>query len=345
MDWREEMLRLTVLYRMLECGDEIPVNTMGTDYSFIERTLEALHADGCLEISSNQELWIPTARGREFRDKMVEMFDHALKFEIFGQVRLERHLSEEESEDGALVFHQLYDPRFQDPNPGEQGVEDMRLAMMSFLAHEMGQDAEWKANVSLPLDPRRIVFLQKLSDGELRGDIWFDLRLGTFFDKVDEIVDSAFKWTDLGDGASDVMKDLYTAGMLEQRKRDGCECSGCGTPLAAFETDAKESGEELRECPNPDCRADFNPPGPDGDEYECPNCQTGVGTLDHLCRGCGAVLDFSRPPGTIVEETVVEEEPVWSSCYGYDYVPYGYYSPYDPFYDMVGFACLCAVLW
>lgn len=188
-----------------------------------------------------------------------------------------------------------------------------------------------------------------LSNGELKGDIWFDLRLSKFFEFVDKVVDTAYPWTALADDeevAADMMKDIYTSGMLEQRKRDGCECSSCGIPLAVFEMNEKEDGRVLTKCPNPDCGASFIPPEPEGDLFECPNCKADVGTGDHQCRGCGAILDFSLPEGTVIKETIEEtvEEPIWHDPY-YDYVPYGYYHPYDPFYDMMAFGILCCALW
>lgn len=37
-------------------------------------------------------------------------------------------------------------------------------------------------------------------------------------------------------------------------------------------------------------------------------------------------------------------DPVWPYGY-YDYVPYGYYSPFDPLVDIAAFSILCAALW
>ncbi len=347
-DWKDELTGLTIIYRMLECKDQIPINTDSTDYSFIEDKLQVLFNEDLICVSKGQLLWEPTEKAVELRNKMVQVYDQLLKFEIFGNLNLCQDLPEDVSEDGINVFDHCYDPRFQDPEHKacreELNTQDLRIAMISYLQNEMKNSEDW---VGGELSPHRLVFFQMLSDGELKGDIWFDLKLGKFFNFVEEVVNTAYPWTSLNDDraiASGMMKDIYTSGMLEQRKRDGCECSECGIPMAVFEMNAE--GQALTICPNPDCGASFNPPEPEGDLYECPNCKADVGTGDHQCRGCGAVLDFSMPEGSVVQETVEEtvEDSVWHDpCY--DYVPYGYYDPYDPYYDMAAFGLMCCVLW
>jgi hypothetical protein len=345
---REELMELTIIYRMLECGDQIPINTDGTDYKFIEPSLQSLYNVDMIQVAADQLHWEPTQKAVEVRNKMVGIYDQLQKFEIFGAVNLCLDLPEDVSEDGIHVFDHCYDPRFQEPSSSLErenlNTQDLRLTMIGFLHGAMSNEPDWPGEPEV--NQHRVVFFQKLADGDFNKDVWFDLRLGKPFDEIEEIAKTAYPWQELCDDLAEsetLMQDIYTAGMLEQRKRDGCECSGCGIPLAVFEMNTKEDGEELTTCPNPDCGASFNPPEPEGDLYECPNCQTGVGTGDHQCRGCGAVLDFSHPPGTVIQETV-EEESVWHDPY-YDYVPYGYYSPYDPFYDMMAFGLVCAVLW
>lgn len=358
--WKQEMLWLTIAYRMLECGDSIPLDTHGTPYAFIEEDLAELHRREFIEIHDDQTSWRPTKRAELLRDRMVAMYDQVLKFEIFSDVNLGLELSADQSEDGMHVFDHLYDPRFLAPDDDADaerlGTEDMRLAMITYLGKcfagsEAAQEELGSAGGEFKIDPHRVVFLQRLADGRLRDEnIWFDLKLGTPFQEVEEIVSSAYRYTDVSDDPDEVdqvMQNIYTAGMLEARKREGYECTACEIPLAVFEMNAKEEGGTLTECPNPECKASFSPPpGPAGEaEYGCPNCESSVYPSESYCRGCGARLDFSRPPGTIVEETQEETYAtgVWDGYYGY--VPYGYYNPYDPFYDIAAFAVVAAVLW
>lgn len=387
-DWKQEMLWLTILYRVLECKDTIPIDTEGTKQSFIEDDLRAMHQEGLLEIAGDNTRWTVTKKGKEVRDKMVAIFDNCLKFEIFGDVSLARELSDDESEDGIHVFDHVYDPRFEPPNSDrvreEWGTEDMRIAMMTFLAETLKDtDAAEEYGGSLDIDPHRIVFMQRLTEGAFKdANIWFDLQLGKPFEDIEDVVKTAYRYTDVSEDPAeidDVMQTIYTAGMLEQRKRDGLECAKCKIPLAIFEAHANADGEKLEHCPNPDCGHEFGerpPPamaardggsGGGPQEYECPACQSVIYAGQNACTGCGARVDFSLQAGTIHDETVTETTYVqdygyswgWGGYdayygygYGYDafggyygYEPYGYYDPWDPVVDMVAFGCVCAILW
>jgi hypothetical protein len=312
-DIRDELSGLTVIYRMLECGDKIPV-VPDDQYAFIGPILENMIHDDLIQVEG--EYWVSTTKGVALRDRMAQVHDQLLQFEIFGAVGLNKQLSSQESPDGAQVFDHVYDPRFRDPQDPiqrqEENVQDLRIAMVTFLRDEirnplLDPDA---------FDPRRLVFLRMLADGAFRGDIWFDLRLGKPFEEIEEIVRTAYRWQDLTgggtedriQGAKDMMRAIYTAGMLERRKRAGDECGRCRIPLALFEQNG-----EIAECPNPDCRANLR---------------------DERVFG----RDANPDPETI-EETVVEE--TWVGCCE----PGIWYDPYDPFVDAVAFGLLCYALW
>jgi len=345
-DWKTEMTWLTILYRMLECKEQIPVLTDGTAYEFIENDLENLTAKELVRINIETSMYEITDAGRGVCERLLAMYDPVLKFEIFSSVSVAQTLQEDEVDDEGNFHPQLYDARFQKPKSlveqEELGTEDMRLTVMDFLATEMSTDAE-----PLDLDPHRIVFIQMLSTGKLKSDeIFFDLSVGTTFTNIEEVVSSAYKWQDSGDDdgeARQAMISIYTAGMIEQRKRDGQECSDCGSPLAIFETWAKEDGKTLDTCPNPDCKCTFTPPPP---EYECPACKAGVTNDQRVC-SCGAILDFSLPAGTIQTEAVEESEDDYESVWSYDYGFIGtpYMDPYDPFLNVTTFGLVCCVLW
>ena len=313
--------------------------TETTSYEFINKLLDGMHARQLIDISEDSQFWIVAPKGEELRNRMVEIFDHTIKFEIFNEMAVA--LVPDETDDEGNVLDHCYDPRFGPFENASQawkdevGVEDMRIAIIRYLSEYAAEEKGVQV-----IDPHIIVFMQKLAEGHLKGDIWFELRMGTFFDEVSKIVSSAYQWEDAGDNeddASNAMDAMYTAGMLEQRKRDGYECSKCKIPLAVFEFNAHDIGNELTVCPNPECGASYEPPEPEGGGYECPRCQATVGTSQSVCGGCGARLDFSMPEGTITTEETVEEatETVEDDCWGgyYGYQPYGWYNPYDPLLD------------
>ena len=59
MDWKQEMLWLTILYRLSEGKDKIPVITEGTDYSFIEKDLPDMSSDGLIDIDKPYIDYVP----------------------------------------------------------------------------------------------------------------------------------------------------------------------------------------------------------------------------------------------------------------------------------------------
>ena len=343
-DWKRDIVKIGILYRGFECGEKFELVNTGTDQEFIDRFLSELHSQDLLEIQG--DVYVVTAKGRTALANTVKMYDQAIKFRIFQAVDLTRELTVDESDSSnpLMVVNNKYDPRF----AKTPICEDLRIAMLTFVGEQMA-GAELEIG---KLDPRRIVFLQKLADGKLKEkDFWYHLRM--FFREIEQNVASAYQWRSIADDeatATAAMQALYTAGMLEQRKRDGQECSGCGIPLAAFELLAKEAGAELTECPNPDCGASFSPPQPTGAKYECPACHAGINEGQTTC-SCGALIDFSMAEGTVATDTIAETEvveelaPCWGSYAAYGVVPYGYFSPWNPLGDVVAFSVLCALWW
>lgn len=348
-DWQLAMIRLTIIYRILECGDKLPLNVSGTDFEFVEKVLDDMHSNGYLEIEKN-EYYIATEKAKKLRAKLVEVYDHALKFEIFGTVNLAMELPEEITDEDGNVMDHCYDPRFDEPwemTKEAAGTTDMRIAMMRWVSEVVEEEDETEK--AQPIDPKIIVFMQWLCDGKLKGDIWFDLKLGSFFKQVEEIVDGSYHWQDTADTEEDAweaMEDIYTAGMLEQRKRDGFECSNCGIPLAVFDLVAHRNGHELKTCPNPDCGASYEPPEPP--TYECPKCKSEIEKGQRNCVGCGAEIDFSLPEGSVQEtaetvtEETVEDDYLWD--YGYDYYGHVGHGYYDPFYPLADALVFCAAV-
>jgi hypothetical protein len=345
--WKREMAGLAVLYRLAIVKQEIPIVTDGTDFAFIEPLLDEMYGKGLID-QQEQLRWAMTERGAAVIRTAIQVYDHLLKFEIFAKVDLGRTLGAHEANPNSpnQVFDNIYDPRFGNPqSPDELGAwEDMRLAVMTFLQENGGR--------SEPIEPPRVVFVQKLAAGHLWSPtFWVDLRLGTVFEEIEMIVDTAVKWREVAESMEDAvlaMRTLYTAGMVEQRKRDGRECSNCGTPLAIYQAISNDGGQPLTACPNPSCGSTFGSAPADGG-LECPRCHAALDPSQRIC-GCGAHLDYSLPPGTIHEKTVsdtVEEiVPAWGAYYDPLFVPYGYYDPWAwTVADAVAFGVVCAVLW
>lgn len=338
-DWKVQSTALAVIYRILEKGDDL-VTIAQSGGPTLEPALVELASNGYLTREPNGP-WVVTQQGKDLRGRMVGMYDQLLKFEIFGAVDVTRALTADEcrEDDPNAAMDNLLDPRFaESPN-----ARDLRLAMIQYVTDVMAQDGKLQGAVN----PYLIVFMQKLADGELQGpDFWVKLASGEFLTQVQLIVDSADKWQAMG---SDLQESnmiaglVYRAGLLEQRKRNGHTCSECGSYLAVYEDAAKEAGQPFNECP---CGASFLP-APVVNGYQCPSCNHSISARDSSCRGCGAYVDFSRPAGTVTEETITTVDtyytPVWGSYYGY--TPYGYYNPYNPFVDAVALSLLCVTLW
>lgn len=335
--WKLEVLWLTILYRMLEVGEPIPLLPEG-DLKFIEKDLDQMHLAGLIETREGSAwrneselsayVWHPTAKGEGVLKQMLAIYDQLFKFKIYRCVHVALKPPGEITDDHGNVMDHCYDPRFDAtlPNSGDLGSEDLRIPMMRFMAEE------FKAGEKL--DPHRIVFMQLLAEGQLRrSDVWFDLKVGSIYERIEKIVASQYQWTDVAgtrEEASEIMKLIYTAGQLEQRKRGGYTCSKCKIPLALFDPD-------LTVCPNPECQADFTPPAPTAVSLKCPRCHSYISAHKEHCGRCGALIDFSLPEG------VVATDQAWTRSY--DYVSYGLLHPYDPFVDQDFFAVAYGPLW
>lgn len=345
--WKREVAGVAVLYRLAVVKQEIAAVTAGTELAFLEPLLDELSRAGLIGRQLDGR-WGVTEDGAATIRTAMQVYDHVLKFEIFAKVDLGRPLGDDEAnpESPNQVLDRLYDPRFGNaPLSDEPGAwEDLRLAAMAFV-HDTG-------GCLGTIDLHRLVFVQKLAAGHLWSpSFWTDLRLGSLFDEIEMVAETSVTWREVGETeeeATAAMRALYTAGMVEQRKRDGRQCSKCGTPLALCETLAKEARRPLLACPNPVCGASLGSGSDDG-ETECPLCHAGLEPSQRIC-GCGVHLDYALPPGTIreacVTDTVEEVVPAWGTYYDPLFVPYGYYDPWAwSASDARAFAVVCGPLW
>lgn len=356
--WQQNITSLAIIYAALEQGRKFPMLLEGDDV-FLGPILDDMNRQGLIEPSRSRQEWLVTEQGDGLRARMVGMYDQLLKFEVFGTVNQALQLTEAQSPDGAAVFDDILDPRFT-PSPES---EDLRLAVLTWFALAAEEQLAGKQ-----VDPYQVVFMQKLRAGHYNGqknqfksDFWFNLRLGTIYTEIQQIVDTAVKWTDMAgdvDSASAAMNAIYSAGMSEQVKRDGERC-GCGCYLGMYAYYAAKDGTTLDTCPS--CKGSFNPPPPAGQAGEsCPNCQHDILPRHRKCRGCGAKIDRSMAAGSVSEVTTettyyetytTDYYSPWGSSYmSYGYYPpaplyYGvYYDPYDPLLAVASFGLLCALL-
>ena len=138
MDWKKEMLYATVIYKIAEMDERIPYLTFGTEYEFIDKDLHEMARHGLIEhrVVEGETVWVTAQKGIELRNKLVAMYDQMLQFEIFSDVNLSIDVTDFDPEGEEL------DPRFEAPADPVQaddwGTEDMRLAVMNFMADGMG---------------------------------------------------------------------------------------------------------------------------------------------------------------------------------------------------------------
>lgn len=357
--WKKDAGALAVIYMMLERGKRLSVLLEGEDIA-LDPLLTEMHAHDLLTIDGDN-MWAVTDKGKTLRTSMVAMYDLLQQYEIFGAVNLERLPPEAEDPQNPGQVHGSWpDPRFEE-RPGSSW--DLRLCMMDFAGNQPGSPMAGKIDLHL------IVFMQKLADGELDGpDFWPNLLLGlrpagallppgsrppTTFENIEAIVANAYYWRNAGTDEAQARAEtqvLYTAGMLEQQKRDGATCSACGGYLAVYELWAKRNGETLDMCP---CGASFTPPAPETVEESCPSCHAVIGPTDTRCRGCGATIDRSMAPGSVSTTTTVEtvtevvSQPIWGYDYGYyGYTPIvGYLDPWDIALNVALFSVFDPLWW
>jgi hypothetical protein len=292
---------------------------------------------GLIEPTEDDLEWQVTKQGRALLTTVVAMINAGLHFEVFASYNFEVAVPEEfyKPYSGDILDY-TWDSRFDPAIEGHK--EDLRIAMMMWMAEKLKRGGEIKND----LDPRRVVFLRHLSNGEFNEDsenFFRETNFKKIFKETQDIVDAAYRWESLGDSKEEAFKAgqlLYTAGMLQLKKEEGASCGECDTPLALF--------GDATECPV--CSANLVAPEAEGADCECPNCHAAVRSDQPQCLKCGAIFDYRLPPGTVTEETttttVIEEEDDFGCYYGYQ--PYGWYDPYNPYVDAVAFGVVCGAI-
>jgi hypothetical protein len=338
-DWEKEMLALTIVYRMVECREKIPMLTMGTRWAHMDTVLSDMYNRDLIKPSDDNQTWRLDSKGQELLKKTCGMVDAGLGFEIFGSYNLSTAIDDSWWDpDGKQLHKHMWDPRF-DPAINED-QEDLRLAMMTW----MGENLKREGKASKSLDVRKVVYLRHLANGNYGDgtDSFLDpSRIRERFQEVEAIANAAYRWEDLADDKDTAFKlagAIYTAGMLQLRKEEGTSCGDCGAPLVLF-PNAKRS------CPI--CKASFEPPPKEPSDYQCPKCSSEVQQHQSRCSGCGVRLDFRLPEGEEVTSTITETHVDYDVVYGsyprgtyYGYVSCGWYDPWDPTLNALAFGIL-----
>jgi hypothetical protein len=323
-----DFVRLGVIYQV-EKSQGIPVIDLTGYRDLLEPEIRRMVTEGFLAIEG--EKYLLGIKGVELRNRMLQALDQVRPFEIFANVRLDLQLTSDQSPDEIHVYDDIHDPRFREGTDGE----DLRLCMYELF----GREAEL-GEINFLL----IVFLQKLLDDEFTspGNFWPNLKLGQFEKEAQKIIETSVTLQDIDPKNEGIAAAVYTAGTIEYMKKMGTSCSYCKTPLAILDKVATDEGRSLDSCPK--CKRHFvegAKTGQDIQHYECPACGGTVYPGDAVCSSCGAIVDFTEPPGSVrrevVHSTVVVND--W-----YEPATY-YYDPFDVAFNTLAFAILLDAVW
>lgn len=198
----EQKLRFAGIYLleyMINTPHAIPIFLDGNDAD-LEPILEWLHARGFIRIQDNEK-YVPTPDGRKLLQKFLARYSEYLTmFDIFSAVDLET---------GEFAFERYFD--FETDEEWRKYLEDDRWDDLRIAVADYKQ-----------MDPVEIVFMSFINEKRFGrdGSGWqFDLLLGSVWDEILEICNSAIQWQDLGyedeQGevpAEDVIQDIIEQG-------------------------------------------------------------------------------------------------------------------------------------
>jgi hypothetical protein len=156
---------------------EIPIYLEGNDND-LEPVLEYMMMKEYLSVE-NKEKYVPTDRGKEVLHRFMKRYSEFLKiFDIYCAVDLE---------EGCFAFEKYFNFSSEEEwvkYLSEERWEDLRVTV-----------AEYKG-----INPVEIVFMSFLKEGQFgdRGEGWqFDLLLGSIWDEIIEVCDTALTKEDL----------------------------------------------------------------------------------------------------------------------------------------------------
>lgn len=211
----EQKIRFAGIYLleyMINTPHSIPVFLDDNDRD-LETILEWLMMKGYIQILDNEK-YIPTPEGRkELQDFMQRYSEFLTMFDIFSAVDLEQ---------GEFAFSSYFD-------------YETKPEWNEFLSQDRWEDLRVAVADFKEIDPVEIVFMSFISEKRFGRDTsgWqFDLLLGSVWDDILNICNTALQWQQLGyedeEGqisAEDVITDIIEQGtdimigLLEQEEK------------------------------------------------------------------------------------------------------------------------------
>ncbi len=236
---KQRFASIYVLDHMINTPKTFPLLLERNDVD-LEPILEHLLVKECVEIHDEQR-YVPTEKGREALRLFMSRYSEFLRiFDIYCGVDLES---------GEFAFARRFE--FED-----------EPAWKAFLSQERWDDLRVAAAEFKNIDPVEIVFMSFVNEGRFGRDKigWqFDLLLGSVWDQIARIVETAIHVDDLGyesDGekipGKEVMRDVLVLGaklltdlLDEEDKRSGGGTEDGGLAPRETGTDEDEYVEHV----------------------------------------------------------------------------------------------------
>lgn len=228
----EQKIRFAGIYLleyMINTPQAIPIFLDGNDAD-LEQILEWLFARGFIQIKDNEK-YIPTPDGRKLLEKFMARYSEYLTlFDIFGSVDLEQ---------GEFAFNSYFD-------------FETKEEWAKFLDSDRWDDLRIAVSDYKKMDPVEIVFMSFINEKRFGRDDsgWqFDLLLGSVWEEILHICNSAIQWQDLGydDDEGAVLAEDVITDIIEQGTNIMLELLGKETGGGNLTFDGSSNGESDEE--------------------------------------------------------------------------------------------------
>jgi DNA-binding PadR family transcriptional regulator len=228
-----------LLEKMVNTPMSIPLFLEENDQD-LEPILEYLMARESIEIEDNKR-YAPTEKGREVLLRFMRRYHDFLRhYDVYSAVDMG---------EGEFAFKSYFD--YDHENSGDEA------AWRSYLSEERWEDLRVAVAAFKKLNPVEIVFMSFLNEGRfgLTSEGWqFDLLLGTVWDEILEVCNTALSIDDLGyeddDGAEitgeAVIKDVISQGARLNMKLKKKEAELYGDRDESAAADDEEESQKVR---------------------------------------------------------------------------------------------------
>ena len=222
-----------LLDRMVNRGTKIPVYLEGHDKD-LEPVLEYMMMKEYIDIPDKAN-YAPTDKGKEVLDTFTKRYrDFLINFDVYCAVDLEA---------GEFAFSRFFD-------------FDSDTAFSGYLDDERWDDLRIAVAAFKKINPVEIVFMSFLREGRFgdQGDGWqFDLLLGSIWDEILEIANTAIHVDELG--YEDDQGEVSGEEVLEDVIRQGAELN---IGLRKKEREIRESEAEAIAAAGDDDDEDYD---------------------------------------------------------------------------------------